>query len=288
MRLSGLLLAVVCGPALAASYHVSGGVGANLGGGSSVVDEYDIANGIPVAGIAGMNENDGATVFQGTAASAASAAGLSAYATTYAAEVMDAGPVGKQSSAIAFASMTFTDVVVSGGPAGSFTPTSINADLSGSFAAANTLSALSRGQVQVVFLVDGVNIGGGFRVFEASAATSATTSSGVLVGWTSGGTITSPGFNVKVGTPFQVELQLSAASDSNGAGNEMFASLATADFSHTLTFAQHGPVFNLAAGLTADSAEAGIVGNALAPVAEPPAALLALLGLAALGLHRRR
>jgi hypothetical protein len=286
-----LLVVVACAaaPALAADYRVNGGVAGNLGGGSSPLDSYDVGGATSVSGDASGSNDDGATVISGAAGSAAGPTGLRAYAQATAEQVMDAGPVGKQASAAAYASMSYADMLVSGGAPGSFTMTSVNADLDGLFAAQGTLDAFGRAQVQVAFIVDGVNVGGGFQVYTANSGGASTVSSGSLVSWDAGtsGTITSPSFRVTVGQPFEIELQLSVVTEAAGPGNEFFFAQGVADFGHTLTFAQGGPVFNLAAGLTANSADAGIVNNLLA-VPEPPIAWLALAGLVLLRLRVRR
>jgi hypothetical protein len=289
MRLSALLLtlAVAAAPAMAAEYRVNGGVAMNLGGGATTVDDYDISGAAAVSGSAFMLDDNGATTFSGSASSLAGPAGLGTFVEVSTLESMDAGPVARQSAGLASASMAFSDVVLSGGAAGSFTTTSINADLDGLLAGSATLNGIGRAQVSVVFIVDGVNVGGGFQVLTANNGGSTLSSSGSLVGWNGSGTITSPTFQARIGQAFEVELQLAVVADAQGPGNEFFFSHAVSDFSHTLTFARSGPVFNLAAGLTANSADAGIVNNVLA-VPEPPAAWLALAGLALLRLRVRR
>ena len=72
-----------------------------------------------------------------------------------------------------------------------------------------------------------------------------------------------------------------------GPGNDFFFAQGQADSGHTLTFARSGPVFNLGAGLTLNSVEAGIADNLLTPVPEPPAALV-LAGLGLLAVRSRR
>jgi MYXO-CTERM domain-containing protein len=289
MRLSTALLLVAAAlPAQAADYRVNGGVAGNLGGGSSPLDSYDLSSAAAAAGDATGSNDDGATRISGAAWSSAGPGGLRAVAEARAQQYMDAGPTGKQASAQAYASMTYADMLVSGGVPGSFQMTSVNADLDGLFVAQGTLNSFGRATVQVVFLVDDVNVGGGFQVFTANNTGSTTSSSGSLVGWNASGTITSPTFRVTVAQPFELEIQLSVVTEATGPGNEFFHAEALADFGHTLTFAHDGPVFNLAAGLTADSAEAGIVNNVLVPVPEPPVAALALAGLALLGWRSRQ
>lgn len=290
MRLWTLLIAAACAaaPVLAADYRVNGGVAGNLGGGSSPLDSYDTGgSNTAVSGDAAGSNNDGATAIAGVAWSVAGPSGLRVFAEATAQQIMDAGPVGKQASALAYASMSYADLLVTGGVPGGFTMTSVNADLDGLFAGLGTLNAFGRATVQVVFIVDGVNVGGGFQVFTANNSGNSTVGSGSLQAWNASGTITSPSFRATVGQPFELELQLAVVTEATGPGNEFFFAQGRADFGHTLTFARSGPVFNLGAGLTVNSVEAGIADNLLTPVPEPPAAALLLGGLLLLAARRR-
>jgi hypothetical protein len=100
--------------------------------------------------------------------------------------------------------------------------------------------------------------------------------------------LTTNPFTVAANTPFSLTFTLgvvtSAGLDDGGAGN----AAASADFSHTLTFVDDRPVFDLPNGYTANSLEAGIVNNRFnpdngAPVVPEPASLAHFaLGLACL------
>ena len=107
-------------------------------------------------------------------------------------------------------------------------------------------------------------------------------STGLLAG---GDQLTTPVFDVTVGTPFSLRVTLgvtAGASTNITHGNAD----AAATFDHTLRFASGRPVFALPEGYTVDAPSAGIVDNTFA-VPEPSTLVLTLVGCALLAGLRR-
>jgi hypothetical protein len=132
-----------------------------------------------------------------------------------------------------------------------------------------------------------VNVGGdlGGTAFAGGLTSSGfgSTPSGFLVGQ-AGNEITTPTVTLPVNVPFRLSFSLGTAASivpPPGQGSALFAA---ADYSRTLAFSSQRPVFNLPAGYTVNSIQAGVVNNTFVP--EPGS--LALLGAAALGLLARR
>ena len=106
---------------------------------------------------------------------------------------------------------------------------------------------------------------------------------------------TSPTFALPVGTPIQLTLTLSVsagwdasvAGTAGGVNAPDFMIDSLADFSHTLNFAQSGPVFSLPVGYTVDSVSANVVNNVALP---EPSSVMSTIGgflfLLALRAHR--
>jgi hypothetical protein len=219
-------------------------------------------------------------------------------------------------ASFAFASLFLDDVVISG-PAATSIPVSLNLSLNGtidthtvaSVASQNATSSIAGNDLQVAGFCGG---SGEFSQSSFNGNTTSITSSGVLTGFLGTGTlgVTTPTCSEPVGTPFGVSLAMltqssagiQASSDlgnnSTGAPPQDLNVLAHSltDFSHTLSFATSGPVFNLPAGYTINSVSGNIVNNQfvggvppISTVPEPGSLLLlgtGLLGMA--GAARRK
>ena len=108
------------------------------------------------------------------------------------------------------------------------------------------------------------------------------------------GNFTTPDFTISTGVPVPVSLELAtnaygfyrynAETDNNPKSIDLSS---VSDFSHTLTFATDGPVFNLPPGYSVFSVEAGIVDNHFV-VLEPSGCVLVGLGFIALIGDRKR
>ncbi|HVP31218.1 MAG TPA: PEP-CTERM sorting domain-containing protein [Myxococcota bacterium] len=114
------------------------------------------------------------------------------------------------------------------------------------------------------------------------------TTSGLLNGLgTTMGRVTTPTFNVPIGTPFSVTLDLLAQSRvaiqaTTGSTDANVLAHAATDFGDTFGFDTQGPVFTISApGYTASSVDGGILDD-MAVVPEPGSLLLMGLGLAGL------
>jgi hypothetical protein len=188
--------------------------------------------------------------------------------------------------------VTFVDVVVTG-PAGGIVSTVLNLNLDGGqlggAAADPGGSAFASSSVNVAVGINGASVGHGHREVNFGSNTNTVTTIGLDMLANGVGHIVTPAFNVTVGVPFEVYLELDTQASITANLPSVFGMTAEAntDFSDTLSFALTGPVFNLPAGYTANSAAAGIVNNSFV-VPEPSSLLLAFFGLAAVVLVRRR
>lgn len=200
-------------------------------------------------------------------------------------------------NSIADAIATFQDVVVTG-PAGGSILTSFNLDLSGTNNAGASggagALALANSQVSINLNGNGNFAGSGTYYYKAHSDGAAEVfSNGILSGWPSANAVTSLPFNILVGVPFTVRLELDTTSQAqHSAQAGVFPPGSTAeantDFSNTLTFALSGAVFNLPAGYTANSVEAGIVNNVfISTVPEPSDAVLVAFSVFTLCAFRR-
>lgn len=256
---------LLAGSAGGAEFHVEGDFRTFVNGGQTVIpysrtDDFTVGDEVIA--------NSGNSLV-GQASSIAAVEGLRAHA--FAAVYIVNGDIGRQANARARA--TYFDVVITG-PPGQVT-TSFNMHLSGQRdAGSSQTSALdSDGGVNllVAFHVNGAivsNIGStisGAQFFNGANASqpTITTEVGVLVGWRPpAGVITSPTFTVDVGAPFTLQITLDVAAGAGAQGmSAALAAFGNGDFGNTLRFVSDGPVFNLPAGYTVSSTDAGITDN---------------------------
>lgn len=195
---------------------------------------------------------------------------------------------GVQAAGVAFA--TYYDMIVPG--SAGLVSTSVNMSLHGSLVTNPFLPQhgpnSANSSVQVVFFVNGNNIGGGMQTLSSYYGSSpGLSSTGILASWNPlTGDITSPSFMVEANVPFTMQIQLQADAGASGYMQDSFILGGNADFGSTLTFPTTGPVFNLPAGYTADSPDAGIVNNQY--IAPEPTSLALAATCAVLGGRVRR
>ena len=116
--------------------------------------------------------------------------------------------------------------------------------------------------------------------------------------WTVNTDLTSEPFNATPGKPLRITMSLAVNGNAGVAARNVGTGFSRADFDNTLSLAASGPVLNLPAGFTANSAQANIVDNRwlgvpgpIASVSEPDTWAIFTLGLAAMGVagwRRRR
>jgi PEP-CTERM motif-containing protein len=203
---------------------------------------------------------------------------------------------------------SFTDFVITG-MTGSVL-TSFNLHINGSLSVGSfftpSLSSSASSQVQVALFGPGSgpgsNVGGGFLALRSDHGTPATGfGGGAFASLATAPSIASDGnvafsinfssakFLAPVGVPFSVGLDLETSTSVFNDAIESFITSANADFASSLTFATDGPVFNLPAGFTVNSADAGIIDNTFSPsVPEPSTWLLLGSGLLALAWWKER
>jgi hypothetical protein len=266
----GLLLGVV---ALSASvsrgqYRVQGGITENIGGFFNPISSYDASDSGEIAREVHYDQSfPGEPTYHAQADSIAGIAGLRAHA--------EAG-LSKQASASGFtyrlnssgaAEAVWSDFVVSapdGSPSSIYTNFKLHLSGSHLTASTDTPGNSSRGNsiVQISYYTQDQIFGGGSQsVTNADGVQEAPFEQGDLVGFDGDATITTPYVLVPVNTPFSIKLQLQAGAIVEGYFAEGFVASAESDFTHTLTFATGGPVFELPDGYTVNSPSAGIVNN---------------------------
>jgi hypothetical protein len=260
-------------PALAGLYHADGSVGFTRDGVAQInPSSYSLDLGVQAGG--GVNYDSAVLGVHSQADSEADGFGVHAhaYAQIFPPPVSGDYVVGALSTAFA----DFSDVVVTG-PVGTTIPTSLNMNLTGGLLYGASADAGSVGvadtQAVISVYINGTFVGaGGLQQNVDSRFGPSIHDTGMLAAWSSGNTgIVTPSFTVQSGVPFEVKLTLLADANvevnfGTGAGG---TAEANTDFSHTLSFALDGPVFNLPVGYTASSTDAHIVNNQLVSVPEP-------------------
>jgi hypothetical protein len=197
-----------------------------------------------------------------------------------------------------WARSVWTDVVLNG-PVGGMAPVSLNLRISGSVSAGGAGALLTdfnwqaRAEFQFALRINLSDAGSGARAMSASAfnPTPSPIGSGFLGGQFFPATGTFIGASntvmVPVGVPFEVEFYAFAKASTASPRTVASSLSATANFGDTLIINHEGPAFNVPAGYTVNSQQAGIVDNRYTPVPAPGAVggLVAGLVLAA---RRRR
>ena len=288
--MGALATALLAAPSLAATYHVDGMVGSSVDFQSQPpYDSYSVDLGVQAGDEAHYDVfGPNSPSFHAQASSLADGGGLHAH--THAQYTVISPNFGFYNYYTLFANsratLIYTDVVVSGGPVGTTVPTTVNFDLTGSHLVGVSVDlsgrAFTSSTIDIGVTVDGVPVGQGHREVTARYDTNVITTFGQLMLANGVGRIVTPPFNVKVGVPFAVKLELNTratvdACFSNSFGLNVFANT---DFSHTFAFASTGPVFTLPVGYTANSPDAQIVNNSFVP--EPSSQLQLACGSAAL------
>lgn len=221
----------------------------------------------------GKSSLDGAMIRM-TGSSLADIGGLRASSSAAVRELTANQTLGADTSRSAISVAVGTYEVTITGPSGPVT-TSFDMELGGTLAvvSANTLvdlNAASSG-LGLVFRVNGAVLtpgqnphsSGDYGISNQAGGPIQTITYGALDDWVAPlGTITSLPFMVQAGTPFTLEITLVATASVNAdAAESGFTASGNADFGSTLRFPTGVPVFDLPAGYSASSPDAGIVDN---------------------------
>lgn len=93
---------------------------------------------------------------------------------------------------------------------------------------------------------------------------------------------------VPANTPFSISMFLLVYSEINLPAGASISIFSSTDFGHTASLATDGPAFNVPAGYTVNSAEAGVEDNGYVLVPAPGSAAVALSAGVLIGVRRRR
>lgn len=287
--LSCVFTMTLCLPAIthaAATYLVGGGIARSIQGSGGVgLDEYFFTStiGAPLSGGAFYNGEIDHPSTLGSSNSSASIFGLGASA--YARAITDfnfLGPERYTFRSQSAAEGTWSDFIVSGPGGPSTIPISLNLFIEGStstvIGSSSSVSDLVESIAQLTVFGNGQVSGGSYLRTRDKSAGAIVSATGLLADFDGSTLVTTPVFNVPVNTPFSVKLQLSATAQVSAKFNEIFFMEAVTSFGNTLTFAPSGPAFNLPAGYTINSVDAGIVNNTYV-VPEPSSMCLSALGV---------
>ncbi|MBX7165540.1 MAG: PEP-CTERM sorting domain-containing protein [Pirellulales bacterium] len=270
-------------------YFAGGSAGGALGSFQLPTDSYEITSiGIPAGSELFVNYDDPATL--GVGSSEASIFGLKS--SSYARAVNESNfplnfdfTFSNSTNAIA----VWSDFIVTGPAGPSTVPISVNALIDGSILASmgSGSSPTSRLGGSVEFYIES-GLSGGFwnNSFGGTYGLSITPSGGPVYDRTGllanfdGSTVVTTGvFNVPVNTPFAIRFGMNTTTVLRTEYGSVFSMEVGVDFSHTAKFVTDGPAFNLPAGYTINSVDAGIVNNAYVAVPEPSTLWLSAFGV---------
>jgi hypothetical protein len=186
----------------------------------------------------------------------------------------------------------FTDVFITGPGSGNIS-TKLQIHLDGFLNSTSTASTELDGIVGAAEITFGISINGtlvGSGQLDRSSTNGGSpqiTASGLFVGFSGNGVVTTDSFLVPLNTAVTVRLQMTVQVLSNMQDTAEGAASSTGQFYQSLSFATDRPVFDLPVGYTANSVTGGIINNGYQPVPEPgTTALLLLFAPAALLLRR--
>jgi hypothetical protein len=120
--------------------------------------------------------------------------------------------------------------------------------------------------------------GGSYGVFINAGEAPVYVGTGLLRNFDGSTVVTTELFNVPVNTPFAMRFNLITTTTLRTKFGSLFFMEVGVDFSDTAKFPTNGPAFNLPAGYTINSVDAGIVNNAYVAVPEASSMALSFLG----------
>lgn len=221
-----------------------------------------------------VQAGDGKTGVETAATSLADLGGLRASASAAIRENNANQPLNADVSRSAIAAAIGTYQVTVTGPSGPVA-VSFDMELGGSLevVSANTLVDLNAANAAIsvnlrvdgILLTDAQGNTNGIGISSTAGGADQVNALGALAAWTSPlGVITSPSFMVEAGTPFMLEIELVAIAGANADATEnAFVAESNSDFGSTLRFPTGVPIFDLPAGYSVSSPDAGIVDNQL-------------------------
>jgi hypothetical protein len=168
----------------------------------------------------------------------------------------------RQVGGIGFAKTIWSDVFVNGTPG--MVPARVRFHMTGSLTAGTSINPRATATVQVLFRIHGQDAGGGSRSITVIGGTPSIFSNGLLSTFDGDEVIESAEVMVPANTAVELEIQLTASTNTSLFWAFSGDSSALADFSHTVTLATDRPVFNVPAGYTVNSVQARIVNNTFA------------------------
>ena len=300
-RRAGWLIAVstLCVSAHAAHFDIHGGIRFEM---PSVwmLGSYGVAGAVSASREVLHNESANGRSWQGRASSGADAFGLHASTHVAGTNIPSGGVGGWHFVATAGALAVYTDFVITGPAGAAPIQTLLNLQLSGEqiLGSYTSMSPVYTSMVESAVALQvqaGSNSGAvGTKVFNYRNGVAApAVRTGLLANFGDLANVPTvlqtPVWTLPVNTPFTVTLLLPTSATVGVVFSDSYVTAALGDFGHTLGFATDRPVFDLPAGYTAHSADAGIVNNLFTtPVPEPASWAMAALGLAAVGAGARR